>query len=425
MLIDATSQTTLGPIYTLTGEDGLDVAADVTLQSTWTDPSTHTGADAVIAWTGTHRITVSGTIIGADEAINLVGCTTAQTVIVHAGGRLVSGGDGVVADADGVILDGAGSILRNLGSIRSHGSAASVIVPDGTTTRITNDGSMEGRVTGLWHKFGTGSLIFTNNGLVASAGPSFLGGTSTDILRNNGTMQGDIDLGAGNDRYSSHSGKVLGRIDGGPGADVFRPGAAVEVLDGGAGRDRLDLSASRTPVIVNLTDPSQNLGEAVAGDSYAGIENVTGGGGADLLVGSGAANRLVGGGKMDSLHGGAGADVLIGGRGRDELTGGAGADRFEFHEARHFGDRIADFTSGRDRIALTAAAVGLDETAGPLAAGHFVAGDTALDADDRFLWQADASFLWVDFDGNGAATPVLLADLQAGASLTAADILLL
>lgn len=422
MLIEATTQTTLGPVYMLTGDDDLNVAAGVTIQSTWNDPATMTGADAVISWTGTHAITVSGTIIGEDEAINLVGCVTAQTVIVQASGVLISGGDGMVLDADGVILDGVGSVMQNFGTINSYGSAASVIVPDAGVTTILNGGSMTGRVSGVWHKFGNGILNFTNTGTVTSPTVAFLGGASTDNVTNSGTMDGGISLGAGNDSYTGLTGTVLGLIHGGAGDDVFRPGSHAETIDGAEGIDLLDFSVAPAAVIVHLENPALNGGLLGTGDSYAGIENVIGSGGADRIFGSAADNSIEGAGKIDTLVGGAGNDTLSGGRGRDRISGGDGADDFVFLAGKHFGDRIHDFVSGTDQIGVEGLVVGLGSYAGALDAALFVEGTAALDGDDRFIWNTTYTTLWFDPDGTGARAAVLLADLQTGSSLAAADI---
>ena len=64
--------------------------------------------------------------------------------------------------------------------------------------------------------------------------------------------------------------------------------------------------------------------------------------------------------------------------------------------------------------------------AGALAAGQFISrGDNlAQDADDRFIFRTTDQTLWFDIDGTGGVGPSLIADLQAGALLTAADILL-
>ena len=71
--------------------------------------------------------------------------------------------------------------------------------------------------------------------------------------------------------------------------------------------------------------------------------------------------------------------------------------------------------------------IGAVLAAGGLGEARFVArlsDNPAQDADDRFVFCKDAATLWWDVDGKGGAAAVLLADLPAGAVLTAADILL-
>jgi Ca2+-binding RTX toxin-like protein len=65
----------------------------------------------------------------------------------------------------------------------------------------------------------------------------------------------------------------------------------------------------------------------VGSDKLYGIENIHGGGRADVLVGSNGPNALDGGGGSDQLSGLDGADVLEGGPGlHDAIDGGAGVD---------------------------------------------------------------------------------------------------
>ena len=62
----------------------------------------------------------------------------------------------------------------------------------------------------------------------------------------------------------------------------------------------------------------------------------------------------------------------------------------------------------------------------PLAAAQFQtrADNLAQDADDRFIFRTTDATLWFDRDGSGAAGAVLLADLQADATVTSADFVL-
>lgn len=424
MPIEAVTQTQLGPCYILSGNDDLHVGAGVVLQTTYTDPASGTGADCIISWIGTHAITVEGTVIGADEAINLVGVETAQTVIVGATGHLISGGDGVVTDADGVILDGLNSSLSNAGLIEAYGSGASVIVRDGGTTTVSNSGTITANIAGVWHKFGNGTLVFSNSGLVDSAGDAYRGGSSVDQVINSGTLRGDVLLAGGDDLYDGRGGFVAGAIDGGEGDDRFILSNRKETVDGGLGSDTLDLAHATVKLTVNLANAALNRGAPVAGDSLSGFENVTGGSNADRLTGDGQDNLLIGNAGQDSLAGGSGDDWLEGGTQRDTLTGGDGADDFVFLTRLSAGDIITDFSHGSDRIVLEGAAFGQGQATGALAAGHFVSGanPVALDGDDRLLFRTGDATLWYDPDGSGAKAAVLLADLQAGAVLTAADI---
>ena len=424
MLIEATTQTVLGNVYILNNDDDLNVAANVTLRSTYLDADTRTGADAIISWWGTHRITVSGTIYGADEAINLVGCTTAQTVIINAGGRLFGGGDGVVEDADGVIMDGFGSTLSNAGQITAWGSAVSAIVLDNSTMTITNSGSMYGRVSGIWHKFGNGVLNFTNTGTVESPNASYLGGESSDNVTNRGLMIGTVDLGGGADLYDGRTGRVTGTILGGNGDDRFVAGNYGDNINGGDGFDRLDLSAQTASLTINLANGALNVGTVVAGDSYSGIEAILTGSGSDRLTGDDLANDLSSGSNYDTLIGGAGDDDLNGGAGKDTMTGGTGADDFLFLTNALSGDLITDFSGAEDQIVLEGSAFGYGSTTGVLSAADFVISSTrsARDASDHFIYRTTDNTLWYDVDGNGWRGPVMIADLQSGASLNASMI---
>jgi len=127
-----------------------------------------------------------------------------------------------------------------------------------------------------------------------------------------------------------------------------------------------------------------------AGDSYRGIENLTGSAYGDLLMGDGGANTILGGGGNDQLNGqagddvlngGAGIDVITGGAGDDLLAGGAGTDLFVFRPGDG-ADRIADFAAGagsEDKIFIDNGAARPDSFADILAAASQVGADTVID----------------------------------------------
>jgi len=98
------------------------------------------------------------------------------------------------------------------------------------------------------------------------------------------------------------------------------------VLEGGAGNDRLDgrggtdtasYVAATTAVTASLAITAAQATRGAGSDTLTGIENLTGSVFADRLSGNAGAN---------ALNGGAGDDVLDGGAGNDRLDGGAGND---------------------------------------------------------------------------------------------------
>lgn len=113
-------------------------------------------------------------------------------------------------------------------------------------------------------------------------------------------------------------------LQGSVGSDLFKFSPAGNIsgkVDGGAGIDTLDFSASMNAVNVNLAN-----GTATGMQSIQHVENVIGGAGNDTLVGDNGNNTLKGNLGNDILAGLGGGDVLIGDAGDDQLLGGDGRD---------------------------------------------------------------------------------------------------
>ena len=108
-------------------------------------------------------------------------------------------------------------------------------------------------------------------------------------------------------------------ITGGDGDDTLVGGGSGDTLTGGLGTDTASYATSASGVTANLGNAAANSGDA-SGDSYSGIENLTGSGQADTLTGNGSDNRLDGGAGDDTLIGGAGSDALVGGAGTDTAS---------------------------------------------------------------------------------------------------------
>jgi Ca2+-binding RTX toxin-like protein len=288
------------------------------------------------------------------------------------------------------------------------------------------------------------------------------GTTDDDTLT--GTNDLDTIIGdAGNDRLTGRDGDDFinggwgdDTIYGGAGNDRIIDGPGIDFLYGGDGIDTFERDWTHLNGTEFVMDFSFILGlqAAVGGtpeqaDKFFGIENYTCFGliggiftgnevanvirtdlGVDTLIGNGGDDGLYAGGARDVLDGGSGRDTLNGGSGRDTMTGGAGNDQFHFNAPGDGGDKITDFSSqavgNNDAVYLTAAAFG-GLGIGQLAAGRFVArGDNlAQDGNDRFIFDTVKTELWYDRNGDRAGGLTLLADLQAGATMTAADIFLI
>ncbi|MGF1619233.1 MAG: M10 family metallopeptidase C-terminal domain-containing protein [Rhodomicrobiaceae bacterium] len=225
---------------------------------------------------------------------------------------------------------------------------------------------------------------------------------------------------------------------GGDGDDMLEGGDGADTLSGGLGSDTATYQNSKTGVTVHLADSSQNAGDAT-GDILFSIENVIGSDFGDTLIGSYTSNRLEGRGGDDILQGSRGSDTLLGGDGddwldggpgKDVLEGGAGADSFYFASAAEAGDTILDFTTGEDKIVLSAAgfSLALDENFSFEAAANIYlyqgnAAYTASSGPSLLYNTTNGRLLW-DADGHGEEKAQLLAILSNAPEITYDDFLI-
>jgi Ca2+-binding RTX toxin-like protein len=123
---------------------------------------------------------------------------------------------------------------------------------------------------------------------------------------------------------------VLGTADN----DTLTSTGVVEMIDGGAGIDKLVFTEGTRGVVVNLKtgtltdsfgakDTISNV-EIIIGTSFA--DKITGSDFTDYLVGGAGNDSLYGGGGSDEIYGGTGNDLISGGAASDYMVGGAGAD---------------------------------------------------------------------------------------------------
>jgi Ca2+-binding RTX toxin-like protein len=289
--------------------------------------------------------------------------------------------------------------------------------------------------------------VFTNYGTIVGLNASFKSdfALQNDTFVNFGTMQGDVVLGGGSDTFTNRgAGVVNGTIFGGAGTDTFILGAGAETINGGEGTDYVDFRQSNG-VRFTLDDSFDNTGLA-AGDTFVFIEGVygsrradfivggvednsfDGAGGNDTLIGGAGLDSLFGGNGVDRINGGDGADLLLGGGGKDIITGGLGDDEFRFSFLTDGGDVITDFSNragNNDRITISADELAIFGILGPRAlfANEFHVGRTniAPGAEDRIIVRTTDNTVWFDGNGRAAGGLTMLADLQAGVTLTFQD----
>lgn len=240
-----------------------------------------------------------------------------------------------------------------------------------------------------------------------------------DPSLNTGAAAGDtydaiegIIAGAGNDTLSGDDGTNY--LCGLSGNDRLAGGDGADRLSGGAGIDIADYSdGDHGNITISLSTPSRNTG-AAAGDTYFSIEGILGGSSSERISGNGYQNYLYGYG---------GDDVIAGNRGNDVLFGGGGADTFVFNAALDAAfnvDRILDFTSGDDTIAIDRTFFG-GLALGALDASRFHIAASAADTDDRIIYNATDGVLLFDTNGSGAGGETPFARVAPGLAFTADD----
>lgn len=173
---------------------------------------------------------------------------------------------------------------------------------DSASLRIVNSGEVHGRIY-VTESFSAAPIVIENNGVMTGGvdGSYF----QRDQIVNTGLMEGPITFFGGRDEVSNPLGVIDGDVDLGWGQDIYW------AADG-----------------------------SVSGTVY-------GNDGDDHLTGGSAQDRLSGGVGRDILIGNGGNDRMEGGRHFDILTGGEGRDVFVFLRG-YGGETITDFENNRD-----------------------------------------------------------------------------
>ncbi|MBN42891.1 MAG: hypothetical protein CL573_05315, partial [Alphaproteobacteria bacterium] len=231
---------------------------------------------------------------GADTVVSGGGVDT----LSFAAGQSISDIQYVDADNDGFRDDLMFTFIQADAEAEVH----TVTVIDQTTDAVelvkfdfNEDGMVDGDGDDATERFRLASSLdagssSTNTIIIGTDGSDEIGGSNfNDVIYGYG----------GNDVISGRRGND--RIEGGEGVDTVKYS---DVSDG----VEVDLSAG------------QASGSTVGEDTLAGIENVVGSAGSDIIKGDDNDNILSGGAGDDQLAGGAGNDTLSGGAGVDTLT---------------------------------------------------------------------------------------------------------
>ncbi len=302
-------------------------------------------------------------LLGGDGNDYLNGEADSDYMDGGAGEDTLYGGDGseiMTGGADNDLLYGdAGNdrVVGDLGNDTLYGDA-------GSDSLIGGDGndSLSGGTENDY--FDGGNDNDTIDGGMGN--DSMLGGDGIDTLNFATATTGiAVNLAVGSVTSTVYGNDTISGFEivlGGIGDDSFIFSSAAETLNGGAGTDTADYSASSSAVTVKLWEGTA-IGGYAAGDVLLSIENLTGSAYNDRLEGTGIANLISGGDGSDNLNGASGNDTLLGGAGgdllrghndADVLTGGAGADIFIYYTLTESTtiapDRITDFENGSDRI---------------------------------------------------------------------------
>jgi Ca2+-binding RTX toxin-like protein len=310
-------------------------------------------------------------IVSVDTLVNIEnvqGSSQSDTLVGNEVVNLLQGFAGndtyVVQNAGDTIMEGAGQGTDEARASTSYTLTAGAEVE---TLRTTDDSG-----TALINLTGNG----TNNRLVGNnAGNTLDGGGG-----NNDELVGRD----GNDTYLVNNANVRITENGGQGIDTVRTSVSYTLT---AGAD------------VEILETANSAGTAAL--------NLTGNASGNIVIGNNGNN------------------IITGGVGEDYLTGHGGRDSFLFNttlDPENNLDVITDFNVTDDTIQLDNA-VFTTLADGTFAAGQFVTGTAAQDAQDRIIYDSATGALFYDSDGTGGVAAIQFAEVNPGLALTNLDFL--
>src|SRR5215471_460952 len=320
--------------------------------------ATGVGTDTLVSIEDVIGSAFDDTLIGAAGVVNHLYGGAGNDLLVDTGGDVLDGGAGndTVSYSTAVTVDLAlngpqsnGSTLINIENVIGSGT----LKGDAGNNRLTG-GNFSDTLMGS----GGDDVLDGGAGSDTASYAEAASGVTVDL-----TIAGPQNTGDGADTLisienltgSAFADTLKGNagdniLTGGAGDDILEGHGGNDILDGGDGSDTASYTDMTTGVQIDLNSSSQQVA-ATEFDHLISIENLTGSAFADRLTGNAGAN---------ALNGGAGNDLLTGGLGHDMLTGDAGNDVFDFNSVDEtpvgagLRDIITDFTSGQDKIDLSA-----------------------------------------------------------------------
>jgi Ca2+-binding RTX toxin-like protein len=316
----------VAPIVTLDTDGENNFLGTYTVSGTEAGATIEYSVDSTNGTDGTWTTTAPTVSEGANRfyvrQTDVAGNTSIGTLLEFAYGT--GSDDTLLGDGnDNIIAGGAGhdSISGMGGNDTLYGDAGNdtLMGGTGTNTLFGGDGNdifiggtgsdfMDGGAGEDTTSYaGAGSAVSTSLATGGTAGDA-AGDSYADVENLIGSAYDDTLIGDSNSNT----------LSGGAGNDTLSGGAGADTLEGGSGVDTASYTGAGSGVIASLT--GGGTGGDAAGDSYAGIENLTGSAYGDTLVGDANNNTLSGGDGNDTLIGGAGADILDGGSGTDTAS---------------------------------------------------------------------------------------------------------
>lgn len=272
------------------------------------------------------------TLIYSFDVENAIGTDFNDRLIGNAGANMFNGGLG----NDLLLGNGGGDMFNYAGGLDDWNGGAGLDTANFSTYRfaVAVDLTSGGAKTKEAANLDTGTLktLVKLTNIENIIGSGFDDELRGDVANN--AISGFV----GNDKLFGGAGDDT--LTGDDGDDVLTGGLGGDTLNGGKGIDTASYASAIAGVTLDLLVGKGTVGEAT-GDTFEGIENVTGSAFDDDIIGDKADNVLNGGNGNDTMAGLAGADKISGGGGNDILSGGDGEDSL-------FGEIGNDKMSGND-----------------------------------------------------------------------------